>query len=517
MINKRPVQIAYALMLLGTLVRCIHLFLFDFVHEPFHLGGLFLAFADEIASHRFHLPVTIPYYSAGGIPFAYPPLGFYVEAVFVKLFPASSFAIVNLLPPLIAICTLGITGAFFHGWAKGWNVKSLSALAVFAFVPNSFYNQIEAAGLAETFGSLALITYFILLFDHRQKRTWRSALLAGLGLALCVLASPGSALAAPLISIIFAVVTFVELRWSEKFQPYLYLLLIAFVGLVVSSPYWLTVIHNHGIGVFTAPAGNQYVTITPTRTVPGELQALWFTYGALQLELGYLLFITLLLGCGWQIWKQRDYLLPTTFLVLFSIPRENAWITAFPLALLVGLGVAEVIIPYVRSRLRLSVSVKSLALMVMAGSIVVIMLFQAFGLIQVMIDEPNMKLDPPTSAALQQAQSVIPTDAAVIVLGNSTLREWSPYLLRREVINTEYGLEWKPKEYQIVMMANQALKSASDWSDVDAAVESLTSGDQVYIVIQPGYPLPDGSADSESISTVMDVPALKVVLLSLSK
>jgi len=504
-------------MFLGVLVRCIHLFLFDIAHEPFHLGGLFLAFADEIASHQFRLPVTIPYYSSGGIPFAYPPFGFYVEAVFIKLFPASSFSIVNLLPSLIAIGTLGVAGFFFHRWANGWNVQSLSALAVFAFIPNAFYNQIEAAGLAETFGSLALVGYFILLFDYYQKKNWRSALLAGLGLALCVLSSPGSALVAPLISIIFALNVFVKLRLSEKFQPYLSLLLIALVGIVVSSPYWLTVIHNHGIGIFTEPVGNQYNTNTATKTVFGELQALWFTYGALQLDLGYLFLILLLLGCGWLIWKKRDYFLPLAFIILFSIPRENAWVTAFPLALLVALGITEVVLPYVRSRIRLSMLVKSLLLQVTAGLIVVIMLVQAFGLIQVMVDEPNMKLTASTITALEYAKFIMPTDAVVVVLGNSALREWSPYLLQREVINTEYGLEWKIEEYQAVIMANQVLKSASDWETVDTAVEPLTKVKQVYIVIQSDYPSPGESTNNVSISTVMDIPALKVVLLSLSK
>jgi len=44
-------------------------------------AGLFLQIATEIARHNYHLPATIPYYTASGIPFAYPPLGFYLVAV----------------------------------------------------------------------------------------------------------------------------------------------------------------------------------------------------------------------------------------------------------------------------------------------------------------------------------------------------------------------------------------------------------------------------------------------------
>src|SRR4030095_15440901 len=106
--NKRSPVIAALILLTGVVIRCTHLFLIDLVHEPFRLGGLFVAFADEIAARNFRLPINIPYYSAGGIPFAYPPLGFYFEAILLKLFPKQIFAIANLLPPFVSILALGL-------------------------------------------------------------------------------------------------------------------------------------------------------------------------------------------------------------------------------------------------------------------------------------------------------------------------------------------------------------------------------------------------------------------------
>ena len=48
-------------------------------------GGLFLAFAGAIADNGYILPATLANYTDGGIPFAYPPLSFLLEAVLVHI------------------------------------------------------------------------------------------------------------------------------------------------------------------------------------------------------------------------------------------------------------------------------------------------------------------------------------------------------------------------------------------------------------------------------------------------
>lgn len=60
-------------------------------------GGLYLMMAETIRRAGYSLPTHVPYYSKGGIPFGYPPLGFYIAALsmdlgiskieFARLFP----------------------------------------------------------------------------------------------------------------------------------------------------------------------------------------------------------------------------------------------------------------------------------------------------------------------------------------------------------------------------------------------------------------------------------------------
>ena len=513
--NKRSRVLVVALiMLIGVVIRCIHLFLIDLTHEPFRLGGLFIAFADEIASHKFQIPVRIPYYSSGGIPYAYPPLGFYVEAILLQIFPGQIFAFANLLPPLVSVLALGLAARFFYRWAGGWNIRSLSALAAYSLLPNAFYNQIDAAGLAEAFGSLALIIYFELLFAYQQNRNMKSAFYGGLGLALCVWSSPGSAIGAAFLSLALVINTLVSIRWSEKIQPYLQLFVIGLTGLAVSAPYWLTVVLNHGLRIFLAPVGMQYEEGGPA-SVLGKLQGSWFTYSVLQQDGVYFWSIAILLGIGWLLW-QRRFFLPLAFLVLFSIPRENAWVTAFPAALLVAHGVADVLVPTVKSMSASTLRIRTGLLWAGFVLISLSLIMQAFELVNLQMRDENWKLKAAQVEALRRAHEIVPSATQVIVLGNGGLREWAPYLLQREVLNTEFGLEWQPAEYRQIVAANQTLEQAEGWQQVAEAIRSLTNAKQVYVVLDPSHVSPGlKTEDQDSFLVKLNSSNLKVGSLEL--
>jgi len=512
--NKRSSIIAALILVLGVAVRCTHLFLIDLTHEPFRLGGLFVAFADEIAAHNFQLPVNIPYYSAGGIPYAYPPLGFYFEAILLKIFPGQIFAVANLLPPLVSLLALSWAARVFHRWAGGWNLKSLSALLAYALLPNSFYNQIEAAGLAESFGSLALVIYFELIFAYQRKPSVMSALYAGLGLALCVLSSPGSALGAAIISVVLAADTLISVRWSRKTEPYLQLFLIGITGMAFSAPYWLPVILNHGIDIFLTPTGMQY-ELSGQVTFLRRFRANWFTYSAIQLDGVYFWNIAILLGAGWLIWK-RQYFLPLAFLALFSIPRENAWVTTVPAALLVADGITDVVIPTLKSLPVFTPDSRIRIMWVVFGLIIFSMAQHAFDLIELQVGNEYWKIRPVQIEALRRARAIIPPTGQIIVIGNPGLREWSPYLLQREVLNTEFGLEWQPDEYNRIISTNQELDNAKSWRDVAAAVQLLSDQKQIYVVLDPGQ-LPEGfeTTNDGPFFVKIQTPRLQIGILEL--
>jgi len=96
--------------LIGIAFRTYHLFIIGF-KVPFDLGGLFYQMSIEIIKNGFLLPVSIPYYYPGGLPFAYPPLPFYIQAIIIKLFSPDIFITINALPPFFSVISL--FGFFF--------------------------------------------------------------------------------------------------------------------------------------------------------------------------------------------------------------------------------------------------------------------------------------------------------------------------------------------------------------------------------------------------------------------
>ena len=120
----------------GAVLRIAHLFSIPF-DTPFHLGGLFYEFSRQIILNHFALPETIPYYSLGGLPFNYPPLSFYLQALVMRLFSPAPFITVNLLPPLITAISLPV----FYWMVKAKTSNDgliIAALFAYAFMPSAF-------------------------------------------------------------------------------------------------------------------------------------------------------------------------------------------------------------------------------------------------------------------------------------------------------------------------------------------------------------------------------------------
>jgi hypothetical protein len=240
------------------------------------------------------------------------------------------------------------------------------------------------------------------------------------------------------------------------------------------------VILNHGAGIFLNTTGMQFELDDPA-VAASKFGYLWFTFSALQLDGVFFWTITTLLGVIWMVSK-RSYFISLAFLVLFFIPRENTWLTAFPAALLIACGIAEVLYPVIKSLSVFTPTVKSRILGASLALITLSMIVQAFELVNLQIHNEKWKLEPARIEALYKAREIIPASAQVMVLGNGGLREWSPYLLQREVLNTEFGLEWEPEEYHKIMSANQGLDAARNWQDIEKSIKLLTDAHQIYIV-----------------------------------
>ncbi|GAB4500792.1 MAG: hypothetical protein Fur0035_03320 [Anaerolineales bacterium] len=454
-LRRLPLDLTF---LLGILLRVQHLFHLDAAREPFRLGGLFVAFSREILNNGFRLPQTIPFYSAGGIPFAYPPLAFYVEAVLLALFPRREILIANLLPPLMACLTLAAVFLLLKQIFPNNRGALLAGFFAYAFLPNAFANQIEAAGLAESFGSLALVIFFAAALRFRAAPGWQNSLGAGAALALCMLASPGSAIGAAGLSVLLGAEQLLRQRFAARALAQV--ALIAVSGAALSAPYWALVMKNHGRGIFLLPVLAQYeIGKQPFLSVLlNNLTAFQVTQDGWAFAWNWLIFLGLL----WLILRGKPAL-PLAFLLLFSIPRENVWLMALPAALLFAYGLTEALaalIPPQAGRRALSA-----ALMLLAAWGVL----QSFNLVRALERDQQWKLSAAQVERLAEARALLPENAQILILGNEALSEWAPYLLQREVLNTQFGLEWQPNEMEAYISLSARLAAARSWEDIYAA------------------------------------------------
>lgn len=509
--NLRQKAPALAILLVAGWLRIYHLFQMDAAHEPFRLGGLFLLFSQQIAENGFQLPASIPYYSQGGIPFAYPPLAFYVEALFLKLFPQQEILLVNWLPPLVSILTLVLCYVWLQRtWRdRPWHV--LAALFAYGFLPTAFANQVEAAGLAEAFGGLTLFGLFAAINSYQRSPGWKPALLTGASLGLCVLASPGSAVAGAMLGGLWGLEQVILLRNApeNRLRALLHTVCAALLGILLSAPYWLTTILVHGRGIFILPLLAQYDANPKKPYLPNLIDNLT-SFHLTQDGWAFFWNGVVFLGLLWLVLRGR-WQLPLAFLALFSIPRENAWLTALPASLLFAHGWMDFLAPVAPSPSTRRVRVLAFGVL---AAVLGWAIIQSFELRQALVIDQQWKISAEQVQKLQENRDLIPPDAQVLVLGNDALLEWSPVLLQREVINTKFGLEWQPAELQQVFLLNQSLQHAQNWNDILQAVKKQGLQIPIYIVSTEKKALTALSRESAGLFTLkLETPALQIGIL----
>jgi len=414
---------------------------------PYNFGGLFARFASEIHSHGYALPGSIPFYTPGGIPFAYPPASFYLLALFNDVLPISEITAINILPTLIAVASIYA----FYLLVRQLPLKQserVAAVLVWAILPNAYREQAEAAGIAESLGTLALILLMTSLLYYLDKRTPLSIAAIAAAWALAFLASPGSALAS------FAIVGIVWLGAAissadiKEFRSHLISIGIAFAATAVATSfYWLSVISNHGIDVFTSPLINETgvgsILFIVQDTARELLSARLIQTGGVVVPVMALLGTVVLL-------KRNHWLIPVWYLSLVIIPRESFWLIAAPTAVMVGIGVINYLLPLIHD---LWTTKRNSKRTFFFSRLVVIVLLISFTFAPVKITSLQL-LDVRkdfflTEQHLQTMDWVnnnVGQGSKFIVVANKNVLEWFPHVSEREVLNMPFGSEWEPDE-----------------------------------------------------------------------
>lgn len=319
-----------AAILFGAIVRASFVLAADF---PLNDGGMFYAMVRDLQSNRYALP-DVTSYDAANIPYAYPPLGFYLAGLLDAATPMNLFTVFRVLPLAVSILTIP---AFFL-LARDMLVRRVPvAIATFsfAFIPNSFAWTIMGGGLTRSFGLLFTILALDALYRAYTRAQWRWVVPAGICCALAALSHLETAWFLAFSAALFAVV-FGRNRFGFALTA-----CVAAASLALTSPWWATVIAQHGPAPFVAAMR----TGATSRANP---VLIFIAFNPTNEPLFAIIAAAALLGSVRSI-ARGEYLLPAWVLLAGLLdPRSFGRVASPQIAMLAGIAIADVIIPMLR-------------------------------------------------------------------------------------------------------------------------------------------------------------------------
>ncbi len=441
---------------LGLFVRLVHVLRADF---PLNDGGLFYVMMRDLQRAHFALPAYTSY-NGGQIPFAYPPLPFYVGAALSDLLHVSPIQVLRFLPLALNVLTIPAVCLLARAILRSKFMAIVAAFA-FALLPGSFDRTIVGGGLTRALGLLfavlALYALHQMYVTRRRRFVVTSSLLAG----LATLCHPEAALfvaySAPLLLIAYG-----RARRGLADSA-----LAAAGAVLVSAPWWAASLLRYGPGPLLAAGGTG-----------GQSPYFWLpllTFGFTGEPFAQILAVLGLLGVLSSV-AGRKLLLPAWVAVIFLVdPRAGSTFAMVPLAMLVAIGLTDVVLPrfsqlaaWLRDDTRWTEAwARERGVRLVLTAVAAMGMFGAIGA-SLPFTSPLHALSPQARDAMQWVRAQTPADARFLIVNASGWNdeptiEWFPALADRVSMTTAMGREWTGTgAYQRKADQNQALQECAD-------------------------------------------------------
>jgi hypothetical protein len=307
----------------GSAIRIFFVLEADF---PLNDGGLFYKMTQELVENNFRLPLFTSYNHAS-IPFAYPPLGFYVAGILTKLFNISLINIFRFLPLAVSILTIY---AFYILVKELFPLKTaLLSTFIFVLLPRSFMWQIMGGGVARSLGLFFSLLTLINAAAYFKSRSNKHLYLGITFMTLTTLSH--------LEWLFFTLYSLVIINAHIKrgLKSFKNILLIIFVTTLLTFPWWFTITKRFGFTPFSnfLRAGSVYKDFA---TYP-HLMTLSFTDEPFLSILGTLG----LMGLFISVFRGNLFLLAWFITPLLLAPRSSPNLTVIPLSVAASITINQ--------------------------------------------------------------------------------------------------------------------------------------------------------------------------------
>ena len=460
---------------LGTFLRFNPTLLAGFAIND---GGMFAVMVDDLKASHYLLPAFTSY-NHMQIPFAYPPLGFYLGRVAADLFGWNAPQVLRWVPALLASLSIP---AFYLLARRLLKQKYLAAVATlfFAFMPRALSWYVMGGGLTRSPGQLFMLLTLASVVRLYQEQRKIDVVWAGLFGGLAVMSHPEAGVHT------FVSALFLWLMLSRKRDALFQSVLIGLLVLLVSAPWWGTVIHYHGLAPLLKGAATGQKTLA-------VFHLLFFVFT--EEPYATLIAILGLVGIAHQL-LHKQYLLPLWLALPFFVEgRSAAGPAAIPLAMLAAIGLVDVIfhglgLLRVDTPSGYGTPASDLVPAVERNIWIYLLLYLLFSAYQFGFQLSSATLYPPDRQAMDWVRQNTPEEARFVVLtGTSSVScdsvlEWFPALTGRQSLLTVQGTEWTQganfNDYVRSTYAVQACLIDGDAACLDAAIPR-TSYDFIYL------------------------------------
>jgi hypothetical protein len=404
--------------LAGLMVRLSYVLASDF---PLNDGGMFFAMTRDLIDAGLAMPPTTTYNDLA-IPFAYPPLGFYLAAVITTATGIDLLELFRWLPLLLSVACIPAFALLARELLPPTAARA--AGYAYALVPGGFVWPIMGGGLTRSLGLLFALLALAALVRALDGGSRRALIVAAALSGLAAVSHPNAAAFVAVSAILIGVLR------SRTRASFLRLALVGAGAVVVAAPWWLTVVLRSGITPFTAAA-------SASRTEDLILPAIGtlLRWNAWNEPLFPLVSALALVGLVISL-VRRDLLAALWIVALaFALPGPFQMLSAIPLALLAGVGVSALFELPVAARTRRVLGATGIGYLTVAALLAFVGVLEG--------------LPADERVAMKWIADETPAGARVLVVttrswGMDAAGEWLPALGRRASVVVPQGADWIP-------------------------------------------------------------------------
>jgi hypothetical protein len=434
---------------------------------------MFAVMIDDLKTTRYGLP-EFTTYNHSNIPFAYPPLGFYAGRIASDLFGLTAIQVLSWVPAFFASLSIP---AFYL--LASWLLKNKYYAAVstlfFALMPRALSWFVSGGGLTRSPGQFfMLLTLAMVVRLYRENR--RSDIFwSGIFAGLTVMSHPEAALH----MVASVIVLWIMLARSRI--AFINLVGVGGIALIVTAPWWATVIQYHGIDPLLNAAQTGQKSLAVLNLVSFDFTE--EVFATLIAVLG-------LFGLAHRL-IQRDYLLPVWLAVPFLVEGRSAVLpAAIPLAMLAAVGFVDIVLPALLPGDRKGVDESDQFSTVEFGLFIYLLLFLVFSTYQFGLQLAGTTLSLPDRQAMSWVRENTAEDAKFLVLTGTNaitcdlVLEWFPAVTDRQSIYTVQGTEWtKGEDFATYVQSTYAVQRCLSDSDVSCLDGVVNRADYDYVYV----------------------------------